>query len=107
MISERLDYKTFTISLTSKAQSDSFNLRKTIIFEFRAPLTAKRYLHGLNEKITSLETGADSIRIDPELSAQYGMDIRRINYEAMAILYTIEKDEVLIQRIIAQSLVKF
>ena len=99
--------KRFTISLTTKAQSDTYNLRKAIILEFRAPLTAKRYLAGLNKKISSLETGADAIQIESELSIQYGMDIRRINYEAMAILYSIEDDKVYIQRIIAQSLIVF
>ena len=99
--------KRFTISLTSKAQSDTINLRKTIILEYRAPLTAKRYLAGLNTKISSLETGADAIRVEPILSMQYGMDIRRLNYEALAILYSIEDDKVFIQRIVAQSLIAY
>ncbi len=97
----------FEISLTSKALSDVDKLRFAIVFKYRAPLTAKRYLKGLNETIRSLKTGADSIQIDEELSKQYGLDIRRINYKEMAILYTVEGEKVYILRIMPQSLIVF
>ena len=99
--------KRFDISLTGKAQSDVGKLRYAIVFKFRAPLTAKRYLQGLNKKITSLETSADSIQIDEELTEQYGLEIRRIFYKEMAILYTIEETNVYIVRIMPQSLIIF
>ena len=70
----------FEISLTSKALSDVDKLRFAIVFKYRAPLTAKRYLKGLNDTIQSLKIGADSLRIDEELSRQYGLDMRRVNY---------------------------
>jgi len=97
----------FNISLTGKAQSDVYKLRYAIVFKFRAPLTAKRYLEGLNKKITSLEVSADSIHVDEELTQQYGFEIRRIHYKEMTILYTIEDMNVLIVRIIPQSLIIF
>jgi plasmid stabilization system protein ParE len=97
----------FEISLTSKALSDVDKLRFAIVFKYRAPLTAKRYLKGLNETIRSLKIGADSIQIDEELSKQYGLDIRRINYKEMAILYTVEGQKVYILRIMPQSLIVF
>lgn len=97
----------FEISLTSKALSDVDKLRFAIVFKYRAPLTAKRYLKGLNETIRSLKIGADSIQIDEELSKQYGLDIRRINYKEMAILYTVEGEKVYILRIMPQSLIVF
>ena len=99
--------KCFEISLTGKAQSDVDKLRYAIVFKFHAPLTAKRYLQGLNKKITSLETSADSIQVDEELSEQYGFEIRRIFYKGMAILYTIEDIDVYIVRIMPQSMIVF
>ena len=99
--------KRFAIYLSGKAQSDVDKLRYAIVFKFRAPLTAKRYLQGLNKKMQSLEIGADAIQVEEELSKQYGFEIRRINYKEMAILYTIEDSNVYIIRIMPQSLVIF
>ena len=97
--------KHFDISLTGKAQSDVSKLRYAIVFRFRAPLTAKRYLEGLNKKMRSLEICADSIQVDEALSGKYGFEIRRIYYKEMAILYTIEGINVYVVRIIPQSLI--
>ena len=97
----------FEISLTSKALSDVDKLRFAIVFKYRAPLTAKRYLKGLNDTIQSLKTGADSINIESYLSSMYGFDIRRINYKEMAILYSIEDNIVYIHRIMPQSMIIF
>ena len=95
------------ISLTSKALSDVDKLRFAIVFKYRAPLTAKRYLKGLNDTIQSLKIGADSIQINSELSGLHGFDIRRINYKEMAILYSIEDNIVYIHRIMPQSMIIF
>ena len=97
--------KRFEIFLSGKAQSDVDKLRFAIVFKFRAPLTAKRYLNGLNRKMRSLEIGADAIQVDEELSKQYGFDIRRTYYKEMTILYTIEDVNVYIVRIMPQSLI--
>ena len=97
----------FEISLTSKALSDVDKLRFAIVFKYRAPLTAKRYLKGLNDTIQSLKIGADSLRIDEELSRQYGLDMRRVNYKEMAILYSVEENIVYIHRIMPQSMIIF
>ena len=97
----------FDISLTSKALSDVDKLRFAIVFKYRAPLTAKRYLKGLNDTIQSLKIGANSIQISIELSGLYGFDIRRINYKEMAILYSVEDNIVYIHRIMPQSMIIF
>lgn len=99
--------KRFEIFLSGKAQSDVDKLRFAIVFKFRAPLTAKRYLNGLNKKMRSLEIGADAIQVDEELSKQYGFNIRRTYYKEMTILYTIEDVNVYIVRIMPQSLIIF
>jgi len=97
----------FEISLTSKALSDVDKLRFAIVFKYRAPLTAKRYLKGLNDTIQSLKVGADSFQIDTNVSALYGLEIRRVNYKEMAILYSVEDDIVYIHRIMPQSMIVF
>ena len=97
----------FEIFLTSKAISDIEKLRFAIVFKYRAPLTAKRYLKGLNNTIQSLKIGADSIQVESNISAQYGLDIRRVNYKEMAILYSIEEDIVYIHRIMPQNMIIF
>ena len=97
----------FEISVTSKALSDVDKLRFAIIFKYRAPLTAKRYLKGLNDTIQSLKIGADSIQVDEKLSRQYRLDIRRVNYKEMAIVYSVEDDIVYIHRIMPQSMIIF
>ena len=97
----------FEIFLTSKALSDIEKLRFAIVFKYRAPLTAKRYLKGLNDTIQSLKIGADSIQVESNISAQYGLDMRRVNYKEMAILYSVEEDIVYIHRIMPQSMIVF
>ena len=97
----------FKISLTPKALSDIDKLRFAIVFKYRAPLTAKRYLEGLNNTFQSLKIGADSIRVDEELSRQFGLDMRRVNYKEMAILYSVDEDIVYIHRIMPQSMIIF
>ena len=62
-------------------------------------------MQGLNKKVQSLETGADSIQIDEGLTEQYGFEIRRIFYKEMTILYTVEDVNVYIIRIMPQSLI--
>ena len=97
----------FDISLTSKALSDVDKLRFAIVFKYRAPITAKRYLKGLNDTIQSLKIGADSIQIDTNVSALYGFDIRRVNYKEMTILYSVDNDIVYIHRIMPQNMIIF
>ena len=95
----------FSISLTDEAKDDIQQLRKAIEEAYLAPLTASRYVAELNTKMKWLENGADYFPIVPELSYQYGYDVRRLNFKKMAILYTIEDNKVLVLRIIPQSLV--
>ena len=95
----------FKIIVTDKALTDLQELRDAIMFCFRAPLSAKRYIAGLNVKMQWLANSADYFPIVPELSYQYGMEIRRLNYKKMTILYTIEKKNVFVLRIIPQSMV--
>jgi plasmid stabilization system protein ParE len=80
-------------------------LKDAIEFSYQAPLTAKRYVEELNMKMQWLANGADYFPVVPELSYQFGCDMRRLNFKRMAILYSIEGDIVNILRIIPQDMV--
>lgn len=95
----------YSIFLTEAARLDIQALRDAIAYYYRAPLTAKRYVADLNTKMQWLSNGADFFPIVPELSYQYGRDIRRLNFKKMAILYSIEGHKVYVHRIIPQSMV--
>ena len=95
----------FEIFVTEEAEKDLQELKDAIEFSYQAPLTAKRYVEELNTKMQWLANGADYFPIVPELSYQFGCDMRRLNFKRMAILYSIEGDIVNILRIIPQNMV--
>ena len=95
----------YSIQLADEAKEDVQELRKAIEDTYKAPLTAARYVAELNTKMQWLANGASYFPIVPELSYQYGYDIRRLNFKKMAILYTIDGDIVKVIRIISQNMV--
>ena len=88
-----------------EAREDIHQLNDYIEEKCKAPLTACRYLEGLEKSILWLQEHADIFPIVPELSLQMGYPIRRLNYEKMTVLYSIYEDIVHIHRIIPQSMV--
>jgi len=95
----------FEIFVTEEAEKDLQELKDAIEFSYQAPITAKRYVEELNTKMQWLANGADYFPVVPELSYQYGCDMRRLNFKKMAIFYSIDGDIVNIQRIIPQNMV--
>ena len=95
----------FEIFVTEEAEKDLQELKDAIEFSYQAPFTAKRYVEELNTKMQWLANGADYFPVVPELSYQFGCDMRRLNFKRMAILYSIEGDIVNILRIIPQNMV--
>ena len=95
------------VKFTEKALEDLYELDYTIRYNFQAPLTAERYLTGLKQEIQELTRSADLSVVQRKLSQKYGIEIRRVNYKGMAILYSIEEEVVIIQRIIPQNMVIF
>ena len=93
------------IKYSEDAYRDIVNLNDYIVQQCCAPLTAKRYLMGLEQRILWLKQNADLFPVIPELSFQLGCDIRRLNYERMAILYSVTDYVVYIHRIIPQSMI--
>ena len=70
-----------------------------------APITAFRYIEGLRGRIQWLRNNAELFPIEPELSFAMGYPIRRLNYEKMAVLYSVDDDVVNIHRIMPQSMI--
>jgi len=93
------------IKYHEEARIDIYRLNDYIEHTCKAPLTAKRYLSGLESRILWLQDNAELRPIEQELSSRINLPIRRLNYEKMAILYTIENEEVLILRIVPQSMI--
>lgn len=95
----------FEVKVSDPALEDADKVYDYICNQLYAPLTAARYYQGLINKIHSLERGADSIAVDLILSSLFGIPIRRINYKKLAILYSINDDTVIIERVIPQKMV--
>jgi plasmid stabilization system protein ParE len=88
-----------------QAKEDIAQLNDYIENRCLAPITAFRYIEGLRGRINWLRENAEVFPVVPELSFIMGFSIRRLNYEKMTILYSIEEDVVNIHRIIPQSMV--
>ena len=99
--------KKYNIKLTEQAKQERKSLARFIKDEVHAPLTAKRYMLGLENEIKKLENSAGALAVDEDLSRQLRMEVRRANYKNMAIIYTIEEDTVYVHHIIPQKMVVF
>ncbi len=95
----------YDIKLTEEAKQNRKSLARFIKEEVQAPLTAKRYMLGLEEEIKKLENSAGSLAVDEELSRQIGIEVRQTHYKKVAIIYSIEDDMVYIHHIIPQKMV--
>jgi len=93
--------KKFDIVYSKEADNDLQNLSDVIMYKFKAPLTAARYLNGLQKEIKRLPVLADALPyyIRPQL-LKYGQNTKRINYKEMAIIFAIYGPIVYIHRII-------
>ena len=99
--------KRFHVEVSPETQRDVTKLNDFIAKKCSAPLTAKRYHAGLIREMKKLEKDALLAVVEPELSEQYGEEIRRVRYKEMTILYSVRGDEVYIQRIRPQSMIIF
>lgn len=97
--------KRFQVEIFPHVQQDVSKLNDFIELQCSSPLTAKRYHAGLIARMRELETKALLNTIDPELSEQYGEDIRRERYKEMNILYSVDDNLVYIHRIVPQKMV--
>ena len=94
-----------TIEYLEQAKEDIELLNDYIENQCHAPLTALRYIEGLRGRIQWLRNNAELFPVVPELSLLMGYPIRRLNYEKMAVLYSIDGNLVNIHRIMPQSMI--
>ena len=95
----------YDVMLTEEAKQDRKLLARFIKEEVHAPLTAKRYMLGLEEEIKKLENSAGLLTVDDELSRQIGMEVKRTHYKNMAIIFSVEGEKVYVHHIIPQKMV--
>ena len=95
----------YDVMLTEEAKQDRKSLARFIKEEVHAPLTAKRYMLGLEEEIKKLENSAGLLTVDDELSRQIGMEVKRTHYKNMAIIFSVEGEKAYVHHIIPQKMV--
>jgi len=93
--------KKFKVVYSKDAVDDLQNLSDVIMYKYKAPLTAVRYLNGLQKEIKRLSVIADALPYytRPQLQ-KYGQNTKRINYKQMAIIFAVYGPFVYIYRII-------
>ncbi len=91
----------YEIVFSARAENDIQNLADVIIFQYKAPITAFRYVQGLLDTIKQLSYNAEAFRIQTSAGFNiYGPCPRRINYKNMTIIYNVVNQVVYIQRVI-------
>ena len=98
--------KKFEVVISDEAMEDADQVYDYICNAIVAPLTAARYYQGLISTMRNLGLNADGRAVDLFLSAKYGRPTRRVNYRKYAIIYFIEEEKAIIQRVIPQKMVK-
>ena len=97
----------YEVKLTEEAKQDRKSLARFIKEEVHAPLTAKRYMLGLEEEIKKLENSAGSLAVDEELSRQIGMEVKRTHYKNVSIIFSVEGNIAYIHHIVPQKMIIF
>jgi len=90
------------------ALQDIENVHDYIAYELFEPITADKYIRSIYDAIKHLSIYGASIAVSERdyLLLQYGSTVRNINYKKMAIIYTVESNEIIIQRIMAATLIQ-
>jgi len=98
--------KSYVVRISKQADIDIENLHFYIFDICKSPITSKRYIEGIYNKLKSLTHSAESYPISSIKSVSlYGYNARRINYKKMAIIYTVHQKTVLIHRVISGTLI--
>jgi len=94
----------YALEYSEEAKSDIDNIAYWIAEEKGMPKTAFNYMERLSEAIKEMAKHpmAYSIRTSPTAVLEYGLNVRRMNFEKFAVLFVI-KDEntIYIHRVIA------
>jgi plasmid stabilization system protein ParE len=97
----------YVVRISDAAYRDIENVHDYIAYELFEPITADKYLRGIYESIKHLALYGTNVAASERdfLLSQYGSTVRNINFKKMAIIYTVENDEIIIQRIVAATLI--
>ena len=96
----------YQIKYSHTANEDLRELAYTIAHTYGMPKTAEKYVSELSDKILNLSKNPERHAIRHNRSLlQYGVNVRRVDYKKMAILYTINGDTVYIHRVIAGKMI--
>ena len=97
----------YLVKITNTALQDIDNVHDYIAYELFEPITADKYIRGIYDAIKYLSLYGASIAVSERdfLLSQYGLTVRNITYKKMAIVYTLNKDEIIIQRIMTGALI--
>ncbi|MCL2649972.1 MAG: type II toxin-antitoxin system RelE/ParE family toxin [Candidatus Azobacteroides sp.] len=96
----------YKLIITNSAQEDIDLYIDTIIYTYDAPITAKKHYDDLYNVFRKIEQCpmSNPIRYNSSF-LQYGYNVRRVNYKKMAILYTVNGNNIYVHRVIAGSLI--
>ena len=99
--------KKLKILNSRKATEDLENLSNVIMLKYNAPLTAVRYLNGLQNEIKKLEVLAEALPYysRPQLLL-YGSNTKRIVYKEMTIIFAIYGTIVFIHRVLPSNTIR-
>ena len=95
------------VKITDVALQDIENVHDFIAYELFEPITADKYIRGIYDAIKNLSLYGANIAVSERdfLLSRYGSTVRNINYKKMAIIYTVENNMIIVQRIMAASLI--
>ena len=95
------------VRITDTALQDIENVHDYIAYELFEPITADKYIRSIYDAIKHLAFYGASVAVSERefLLSKYGATVRNINYKKMAIIYTVENKWIIIQRIVAATLI--
>lgn len=99
--------KKYSVYVSETAQADIERLTDYIAFELQAPLTALRYANGIIAELQRLKKHAESVSVSTyKIALSFGINARHVNFKSHTIIYTVKGTVVVVERIIASSLIK-
>ena len=95
------------VKIADTALQDIENVHDYIAYELFEPITADKYVRGIYDAIKHLSNYGAGIAVSERdfLISQFGSTVRNINYKKLAIIYTVENQDIIVHRIIAATMI--
>ena len=102
------EFEEYLVRLLPRAYDDIDALFRYIAYEVFAPVPADKYVEGIYNIINSLSYlgGSYAITQNQYIQKLYGPDARTVVYKKMTIVYRLIGNIVLVQRVMASSLIR-